>query len=128
MSPADETTTKYTLTVKQTSGSQEETLYYNEAGETVAASTFSGSINGGAFEGVGIETLENSLTTEMATQMNVGPIVVAVPSVWEPPNVRACETRRRSIAWEVTRGRWTPKVGVVASVSSNWGLNRANEH
>ncbi|HLM85999.1 MAG TPA: hypothetical protein VK272_07425 [Solirubrobacteraceae bacterium] len=110
MSPGDETTTKFTLTIRQVAGSQEETKYYNEAEELVSPSApFLVSINGGGFEQAAAETLEDSVTTERSTDMNVNAIVRPSPNEWVTRfRVGGINPPTTIVTWTVISGTWNP--------------------
>lgn len=114
--PGDETTTKYTLTLKEAGGVQGEVRYYNEGEEVVTPSApFLASINGGAFEGAAVEAVEATLTTAQATQDNVGPIVVPLPNVWTT-SARVGARTSRTVTYDVLRGSWRPNGRVFTSL------------
>lgn len=71
--PTVSKTKKYELTLAESGGKQGEFWEYeNDAGEKLAAGLLA-SVNGGAFEGTGMKSTEDKLTTEVETEL-AGPI------------------------------------------------------
>lgn len=83
ITPLNTETTKFELSTKESKGTQEFVEYTNEFGEKETAKLLT-SINGGAFEALGAEAVENKVTTTSTTKLlfitgptvNVNPIEV----------------------------------------------------
>jgi hypothetical protein len=70
MTPSNSATTKYELSMKESKGKEDFVEYENNSGKKLKAELLV-SQNGGAFESVGVESVENKLTAEKETvQLN----------------------------------------------------------